>query len=323
MVDGWAGLMGTLFRLIPLLIYHFRGLLLVRTPADLIHAMSVQGMFYAQTLPQCLLYILLGFVYSVISPCLLPFLIVFFALGYTVYRHQFINVYEAQYDSAASFWPLVHNRIVAALVLEQVILIGCFAVKNATVAGACLIPLPILTLIWHFVFCKGPYENAFRLFSLEEALKKDTVDGAQEDLLQSRNEFLDDAYLHPAVARAMDRENAEELGLLKIKSRHSGPRLIPLKRYPGGGTIPPVRGSTVESTHEEEDAEGGDRIVGPPVLIERGGGSSGNREGDCVEEHLGGGPSGEHNVESSFVVVDLSAIEPSTDTATLRTSVVT
>lgn len=41
-----------------------------------------------------------------------------------------INVYEPDYDSAAAYWPHVHSRIITALVIEQLTLLGVFSLKG-------------------------------------------------------------------------------------------------------------------------------------------------------------------------------------------------
>lgn len=40
--------------------------------------------------PQIQLYFLLGLVYAVVTPLLLPFILIFFGLAYVVFRHQVI-----------------------------------------------------------------------------------------------------------------------------------------------------------------------------------------------------------------------------------------
>jgi hypothetical protein len=42
------------------------------------------------------LYFLLGLVYAVVTPILLPFIIVFFSLAYLVFRHQVLVVVRVQ-----------------------------------------------------------------------------------------------------------------------------------------------------------------------------------------------------------------------------------
>ncbi|TYH18841.1 hypothetical protein ES288_A05G305700v1 [Gossypium darwinii] len=54
---------------------------------------------YFRVIPIVSLSILIGIVYAVIAPLLLPFLIVYFFLGYAVYINQIQDVYETVYDT--------------------------------------------------------------------------------------------------------------------------------------------------------------------------------------------------------------------------------
>ncbi|CDY27442.1 BnaC03g64820D [Brassica napus] len=71
-----------------------------------------------------------------------------------------INVYNQEYESAAAFWPDVHGRVIAALMISQVLLMGLLGTKHAALAAPFLIALPVLTIGFHR-FCKGRYEPAF------------------------------------------------------------------------------------------------------------------------------------------------------------------
>lgn len=79
---------------------------------------------------------------------------------------QIINVYNQQYESAAAFWPDVHGRVIIALVISQVLLMGLLSTKKAAQSTPFLIALPVLT-IWFYKFCKGRYESAFRKYPLQ------------------------------------------------------------------------------------------------------------------------------------------------------------
>jgi hypothetical protein len=88
MVDGWAGVAGEILRLKPLIIYHLKMFFMVKTEKDMEEAMDPGTIGFNTGEPQIQLYFLLGLVYAVVSPILLPFIIVFFALAFVVYRHQ-------------------------------------------------------------------------------------------------------------------------------------------------------------------------------------------------------------------------------------------
>lgn len=88
MVDGWAGVAGEILRLKPLIIYHLKNFFLVKTETDREEAMDPGTLGFNNGEPQIQLYFLLGLVYAVVTPFLLPYIIVFFALAFVVYRHQ-------------------------------------------------------------------------------------------------------------------------------------------------------------------------------------------------------------------------------------------
>lgn len=88
MVDGWAAIAGEILRLKPLVIFHLKNMFIVKTERDLDKAMNPGGVDFPETLPSLQLYFLLGIVYMVVTPILLPFILIFFAFAYFVYRHQ-------------------------------------------------------------------------------------------------------------------------------------------------------------------------------------------------------------------------------------------
>jgi hypothetical protein len=90
MVDGWAGPAFEILRVIPLVSYHLLNSFFVKTEGDKIKAMSPGTISLSTSLPQLELYFLMGLVYSVITPLILPFIVIAFLIGFIVYRHQVI-----------------------------------------------------------------------------------------------------------------------------------------------------------------------------------------------------------------------------------------
>ncbi|XP_047323706.1 CSC1-like protein At1g32090 [Impatiens glandulifera] len=196
MVDGWAGIAGEILRLKPLVIFHLKNMFIVKTERDREKAMNPRSVDFPETLPSLQLYFLLGIVYAVVTPILLPFILIFFAFAYLVYRHQIINVYNQRYESAAAFWPHVHGRIIASLLISQFLLMGLLSTKKALNSTPFLLALPILTFSFH-KYCKHRFEPAFRKYPLEEATEKDIEDQTSEQGLSELNGHLSDSYVHP------------------------------------------------------------------------------------------------------------------------------
>ncbi|KAB5527645.1 hypothetical protein DKX38_021492 [Salix brachista] len=248
MVDGWAGVAGEILRLKPLIIFHLKNFFMVKTEKDREEAMDPGTLGFNTGEPQIQLYFLLGLVYAVVSPILLPFIIVFFALAYVVYRHQIINVYNQEYESAAAFWPDVHGRIIVAVIVSQLLLMGLLSTKEAAQSTPLLITLPILT-IWFHLFCKGRYEPAFVRYPLQEAMMKDTLERAREPNL-NRKSFLQDAYRHPVFKGKDDSDSDEAPEEFKKE-----PGLVPTKRQSRRNTPLPSKqtGSGSSSQREAQD----------------------------------------------------------------------
>ncbi|XP_010920040.3 CSC1-like protein At1g32090 [Elaeis guineensis] len=207
MVDGWAGIASEILRLKPLVIYHLKNMFLVKTERDREKAMDPGSIGLPETLPTLQLYFLLGLVYAVVTPLLLPFILVFFAFAFLVYRHQITNVYNQEYESAGAFWPHVHGRIIASLLISQLLLLGLLSTKKAANSTPLLIILPVLT-IWFHKYCKSRFEPAFRKYPLEEAMEKDMMERASEPNLNLKA-YLADAYLHPIFRSIEDVETGE------------------------------------------------------------------------------------------------------------------
>ncbi|CAI9090096.1 OLC1v1024787C1 [Oldenlandia corymbosa var. corymbosa] len=223
MVDGWAGVAGEILRLRPLIIFHLKNFFLVKTETDREQAMDPGSLGFNTGEPQIQLYFLLGLVYAVVSPILLPFIIIFFGLAYVVYRHQIINVYNQEYESAAAFWPDVHGRIIVALIVSQLLLLGLLSTKEASQSTPLLITLPILTICFDR-YCKGRYEPAFVRYPLQQAVMKDTLDHTRDPNVDLKD-YLKNAYIHPVFRAADDIEN----NLAAIDDWQE-PALVPTKR---------------------------------------------------------------------------------------------
>lgn len=88
MVDGWAGVAAEILRLVPLVLFHLKNTFLVKTEQDRYEAMEPGSIDFPVGEPRIQLYILLGLVYAPITPFLLPFIIIFLAFAYVVFRNQ-------------------------------------------------------------------------------------------------------------------------------------------------------------------------------------------------------------------------------------------
>ncbi|GER44912.1 ERD (early-responsive to dehydration stress)family protein [Striga asiatica] len=241
MVDGWAGVAGEILRLKPLIFYHLKNFFLVKTEKDREKAMDPGSIGFNTGEPQIQLYFLLGLVYAVVTPVFLPFILIFFAFAYLIFRHQIINVYNQEYESGAAFWPDVHGRIIVALMFSQLVLLGLMGTKGIFQAPPLLLVLIVLTFFFHR-YCKGRFEPAFVRYPLQEAMMKDTLERAREPNLNLKS-YLQYAYIHPVFKDEEDDEDESINGKLDdesviVPTKRQSRRNTPLPSKVSGGSSP-------------------------------------------------------------------------------------
>uniref|UniRef100_A0ACD5X6Z7 Uncharacterized protein n=1 Tax=Avena sativa TaxID=4498 RepID=A0ACD5X6Z7_AVESA len=147
---------------------------------------------YHTEVPKILFFNLLGFAFSIMAPLILPFLLVYFCLGYLVYRNQILNVYYPKYEMGGKLWPIMHNTMVFSLVLTQTIALGVFSIKNSPVASGFTILLLIGTLLFN-EYCRQRFSRIFNSFSAQDLIELDRED-EQSGRMQEIHEHLLDAY---------------------------------------------------------------------------------------------------------------------------------
>ncbi|PKU72157.1 CSC1-like protein HYP1 [Dendrobium catenatum] len=160
--------------------------------------LQAPSMTYHSEIPRILLFLLIGLIYFLLSPLILPFILIFFCIGYIIYRNQLLNVYLPKYETGGQFWPIVHNSTIFSLVLMQAMAFGIFSLKKLPLASSLLLPLPVVTLLFHG-YCRKRFEPVFQTFSAETLIKKDRSE--QND--PGMNEFFDKlktAYNDPSLA---------------------------------------------------------------------------------------------------------------------------
>ncbi|XP_061366002.1 CSC1-like protein HYP1 [Gastrolobium bilobum] len=190
---GWTTIASELFQLFPLF-YNYINRIFVRDSDDDFEAPSIP---YHSEIPRILFFGLLGITYFILAPLILPFLLVYFCLGYIIYRNQLLNVYVAKYETGGEFWPTVHNYTIFSLVLMHIIVIGIFGLKKLPLASGLTLPLPILTLLFN-EYCQKRFFPIFKAYPAECLIKKDRED--QND--PNMSEFYDkltNAYNDPAL----------------------------------------------------------------------------------------------------------------------------
>ncbi|PKI63007.1 hypothetical protein CRG98_016646 [Punica granatum] len=150
---------------------------------------------FFRVIPVASLAVLIGMVYAVVAPLLLPFLICYFCLGYVVYVNQIQDVYETVYDTCGKYWTCVHHYIIVAIILMQVTMIGLFGLKSKPAASICTVLLLLLSLLFDR-YCKIRFYPTFRHYTVQNARENDELD-KKSNLLQENYQNAVTAYRPP------------------------------------------------------------------------------------------------------------------------------
>ncbi|XP_078177952.1 hyperosmolality-gated Ca2+ permeable channel 2.1-like isoform X3 [Carex rostrata] len=188
LTSGWASLSSELMQLFGLIWNLIRKYILGMEEDP----MAVPSFPYHTEVPKLLLFGLLGFTCSILAPLILPFLLIYFFLGYVVYRNQMMNVYCSRYETGGLMWPIVHNTTIFSLVLTQLICLGVFSLKKSPVAAGFTIPLIFLTLLFN-EYCRKRFYPLFKSFSAQDIINLDRED-EQLGRLEEIHEQLHTAY---------------------------------------------------------------------------------------------------------------------------------
>ncbi|XP_020575065.1 CSC1-like protein ERD4 [Phalaenopsis equestris] len=178
-----------LSRLVPLIIFHLKKKYLCKTEAEVKEAWAPGDFGYATRVPGNMLIMIVVFCYSVISPIIIPFGVIYFGLGWLIARNQALNVYVPSYESYGRMWPHMHARILASLIIFQVLMLGYLGLKKFYYAPG-MIPLIILSFIFAYT-CNKRFYPSFSNTPLEMACK-DTKEILNLDSVYA-------AYIHPSL----------------------------------------------------------------------------------------------------------------------------
>ncbi|KAK7316328.1 hypothetical protein VNO77_35281 [Canavalia gladiata] len=208
--SGWTTIASELFQLTKL-ISNFISRIFCRNSDDNFEPPSIP---YHSEIPRIRLFGLLGVTYFILAPLILPFLLIYFCLGYIVFRNQLLKVYVPKFETGGEFWPTVHNSTIFSLVLMQIIAIGIFGLKKLPLASGLTLPLPILTLLFN-EYCQKRFFPIFKDYPAECLIKKDRADPNEHNM----SEFYD------KLANAYDDPSMKPMKYSQRSDSHSSPLL--------------------------------------------------------------------------------------------------
>lgn len=134
------------------------------------------------------------YVYGCMAPLTCYFTLLVFGMLAVGYRHQFLYVYPIANDSGGQLWINFQRISIICAIVAQIVLSGVLFLKESNIAAALMIPLIIITILFHLYFKRRHYATtSFLPLGVCAAVDhKNINEGMGPD-------WLKDAYNQPAL----------------------------------------------------------------------------------------------------------------------------
>uniref|UniRef100_A0A7M5V1M3 CSC1-like protein ERD4 n=1 Tax=Clytia hemisphaerica TaxID=252671 RepID=A0A7M5V1M3_9CNID len=206
----------TLTRIVPMIVIWLKLKCLAKTPRQRLEAWKPPRAVYELLFSKSLLFFLVGLSYSVLSPIIVPFVIIFFGFGYVVYLYQLTHVYMPEFDHGGRFWIYVFNRIMVIVFVFQLLMVGVFLLKEVFTIAILVTPLIICT-IFFWIYVNNNFEKVSLFITLKESVGMQHADPALlEDL---KNSYILDHSVPEIFAVSTDKAQTEEESMNDETSR--------------------------------------------------------------------------------------------------------
>lgn len=132
--------------------FSFGSLFWCKTPRDYLKLYKPPDFNFGLQLPQPMLILVITITYSVMSTRILSAGLIYFIVGYFVSKYQLLYACVHPPHSTGKVWPLVFRRVILALLIFQLTMVGVLALEKAYLCALFLAPLPVLTLglLWNY-----------------------------------------------------------------------------------------------------------------------------------------------------------------------------
>lgn len=218
---------------------------ILKTPRDYRFFYYTPPVFdFGINLPQHILIFIIILIYLVVSTKIVASGLVYFLLGYFVYKYQLIYSFVHPPHSTGKVWPMIFRRLIFGLIIFQLFMCGTLALESAILLSVLCTPLFVVTLIvaWNFERYYLPLHDFIALRAIQNPNDFD-------------KEFDDDLLLVTAASLGISAVNASGESL----ASHNSSSLVPDVRYGAN--------EAASANSEAGAAEEGDRIPDESSLL--------------------------------------------------------
>jgi hypothetical protein len=106
-------------------------------------------LWYNKCIPLYMIIFVMGITYSCINPIINPIVFIYTSLSIIFERYNHIYVYEKKHESGGVLWICIFNQLMTGLyIFESIMLLEFY---NSYPKFLSLLPLPILTILYHYI----------------------------------------------------------------------------------------------------------------------------------------------------------------------------
>lgn len=178
-----------------------------KTPRDQLRMCKPPVFNFGLQLPQPILIFIITIVYSVMSTKILTAGLIYFVIGFFVFKYQLLYACVHPPHLTGKVWPLVFRRITLGLLIFQLTMVGTLILQKAYICASFLAPLPFLTMmsLWVFQTNYIPLSIFIALRSIENGVihQGDEESRNNEPTLDERRE-LNKTYDFPHLVESLD-----------------------------------------------------------------------------------------------------------------------
>jgi hypothetical protein len=148
-----------------------------KTPRDYAELVQPPLFKYGFYLPSAILILNLCIVYSILPAGyqVLFFGLLYFVIGYFVYKYQLLYAMDHPQHSTGKAWPMICYRVLIGLGIFQLAMAGVIALKQAFKRSVVIIPLLLFT-IWFSYFYARTYEPLVKFIALRSIRREGNPD---------------------------------------------------------------------------------------------------------------------------------------------------
>lgn len=173
---------------------------LSQTPRQAIEWTAPPSFEYASYYNYFLYYATVALCFATLQPIVLPVTALYFGLDAMLKKYLLMYVFVTKNESGGQFWRVIFNRMIFATILSDIIIALAAKVKGTWNMVYCVIPLPILVLVFK-IYCMKKFDADCKYYNQADLSDAEAL--AVGKSARKTSERLSSKFGHPALYRPL------------------------------------------------------------------------------------------------------------------------